>query len=113
MSMKYVAAYLMSSLAGVEQPTESNVETILDSVGASIDSSLVKKLVSEMDGKNIHEVIATGMSKLQNLPTGSISSIGGAVQSSTTTQSQSPPEEKPEEPDEEEEEEDMGFSLFD
>jgi large subunit ribosomal protein LP2 len=57
MSLKYVAAYLMSSLSGVESPEASHVESILGSVGATVDKDIVNKLISEMQGKNINEVL--------------------------------------------------------
>merc|ERR1719345_221021 len=65
MGLKYVAAYLMSALAGKESPSEADVKKILAAVDAECDDELVKTLVSELKGKTIHEVIAEGREKLK------------------------------------------------
>lgn len=58
--MRYVAAYLLSSLGGKESPTAADIDKILSSVGIESDSERVSKVISELKGKNIEEVIAAG-----------------------------------------------------
>eukprot|EP00420_Gonyaulax_spinifera_P033131 CAMPEP_0197870076 /NCGR_PEP_ID=MMETSP1439-20131203/856_1 /TAXON_ID=66791 /ORGANISM="Gonyaulax spinifera, Strain CCMP409" /LENGTH=65 /DNA_ID=CAMNT_0043488957 /DNA_START=116 /DNA_END=310 /DNA_ORIENTATION=- len=65
MGMKYVAAYLMSALAGNESPSASDIQKVLESVESDYDESLASKLVSELEGKTIHEVIKDGKEKLK------------------------------------------------
>ena len=64
MSLKNVGAYLLANLAGNEEPTVAQVETILKSVGCAVDTESIEKLVAELKGKNVHQVIASGRSKL-------------------------------------------------
>merc|ERR1740139_1351957 len=56
--MKYVSAYLMAVLAGKENPSAADIQKILESVEAEYDASVAEKLVSELSGKTIHEVVA-------------------------------------------------------
>merc|ERR1719507_1546535 len=74
MGLKYVAAYLMSALAGNESPSADDIKKILESVEAEYDESIASKLVSELEGKTIHEVIAGGKEKLKGFGGG-----GGGV----------------------------------
>ncbi|CEM04555.1 unnamed protein product [Vitrella brassicaformis CCMP3155] len=116
--MKYVAAYLMAVLGGNESPSASDIENILSSVAIDVDSDILEKLLSEMEGKSPHEVIADGLTKLQSVPTGggggAAVAAGGAAPAAggaAVAAEEAKEEEKKEE--EEEEDEDMGFSLFD
>jgi len=63
--MKYCAAYLMAVLAGNDSPSAADLQKILESVEAEYDSSIAEKLVSELEGKTVHEVIAAGKEKLK------------------------------------------------
>merc|ERR1719159_1939815 len=99
MGLKYVAAYLMSVLAGNEKPTAADIKKILESVDQECDEELAGTLVSELEGKTIHEVIAEGKEKLKGFGGGG----GGAAAA---------PEAKKEAVVEEEEEEDVDFDLF-
>merc|ERR1719492_634859 len=65
MTIKYAAAYLMSALAGNDSPSASDIQKILESVESDYDESIAGKLVSELEGKAIHDVIATGKEKLK------------------------------------------------
>eukprot|EP00439_Symbiodinium_sp_Y106_P046202 s1853_g5.t2 len=65
MGMKYVAAYLMAALAGKDSPSADDIKKILESVESEYDESIASKLVSELDGKTVHEVVAEGKEKLK------------------------------------------------
>uniref|UniRef100_A0A7S2J5S1 60S acidic ribosomal protein P2 n=1 Tax=Alexandrium andersonii TaxID=327968 RepID=A0A7S2J5S1_9DINO len=114
MTLKYVAAYLMSALAGNESPSAADIQKILESVESDYDESIASKLVSEMEGKTIHEVIASGKEKLKGFGGGgggggvAVAAGGGGGGGAA------PAAEKKEEKkvEEEEEEEDMEFDLF-
>jgi len=113
--MKVVAAYLLALLGGNASPSAKDIDAILGSVGAEADSHRVKLLLSELEGKDILEVIAAGKEKFASVPSGG---GGGVVVASSGGGGSSAPvaEEKKEEVKEEEKEEsddDMGFSLFD
>ncbi len=57
--MRYVAAYMLSSLSGKE-PSAADIEKILSSVGIETDSSKLEKVISQLKGKSIDELVASG-----------------------------------------------------
>merc|ERR1712183_843052 len=69
--MKYVAAYMLAALSG-EAPSKDAVTKILESVGADINAEQFDKVFAELDGKNVDEVVAEGMSKLASVPSGGL-----------------------------------------
>ncbi|KAF2885456.1 hypothetical protein ILUMI_20736 [Ignelater luminosus] len=81
--MRYVAAYLLAALGGKASPSAGDIEKILSSVGIEADQEKLKKVIGELNGKSIDELIAQEAKK----------------------------EEKKVES--ESEDEDMGFGLFD
>ncbi|KAH8740132.1 acidic ribosomal protein P2 [Cryptosporidium ryanae] len=114
MGMKYVASYLLCVSSGKQQPTVADIKKVLDSVGIEYDVSIIETMISNMQGKVCHEVIASGLSKLQSVPTGAVASAGavnaGTVDAAASGDSAQASAKKEEE---EEEEGDLGFSLFD
>lgn len=72
--MRYVAAYLLAVLGGNESPKNADLEKILSSVGIEVDAARVTKIIGELKGKSIEELIAQGREKLSSMPVG-----GGAV----------------------------------
>uniref|UniRef100_A0A7S1RKM4 60S acidic ribosomal protein P2 n=1 Tax=Alexandrium catenella TaxID=2925 RepID=A0A7S1RKM4_ALECA len=113
MGLKYSAAYLMCALAGNESPSASDIQKVLESVESDYDESIASKLVSELEGKTIHEVIAAGKEKLKGFGGGggggvAVAAAGGGGGADA------PKAEKKEEKkvEEEEEEEEMDFDLF-
>lgn len=110
--MRYVAAYMLAILGGNKAPTEEDIKKILGSVDVEYNPEQSKKVVSELSGKNLEELIQKGSEKLATIPSG-----GGGAAPAAAAAGAAPAaaEEKKEEKKEEEEEEDedMGFSLFD
>ncbi|XP_067152074.1 large ribosomal subunit protein P2 [Struthio camelus] len=116
--MRYVAAYLLAVLGGNESPTSKDLKKILDSVGIETDDERVNKVISELNGKNIEDVIAQGNGKLASMPAGgavAVSAGGGSAAPAAGGAAPAAAEEKKEEKKEESEEsdDDMGFGLFD
>lgn len=72
--MRYVAAYLLAVLGGKDQPSSGDIEKILSSVGIEADGDKLNKVIGELKGKNIDEVMAKGKEKLASVPAG-----GGAA----------------------------------
>lgn len=58
--MRYVAAYLLAVLGGNAAPKAADLEKILSSVGIEAEGERVKKIVTELNGKSIDELIAQG-----------------------------------------------------
>ncbi|KAK8339059.1 hypothetical protein V6Z11_A08G009900 [Gossypium hirsutum] len=112
--MKVVAAYLLAVLGGNASPSADDLKVILGSVGAEADDDRIELLLSEVKGKDITELIASGREKLASVPSG-----GGAVAvaapagggGGAAPAAEAKKEEKVEE--KEESDDDMGFSLFD
>lgn len=110
--MRYVAAYLLAVLGGNENPSAADIKKILSSVGIDAEDDKLKKVISELNGKDIQELIAEGSKKLASMP------AAGAATAPATSTAAAPAavEDKKEEAKKEEsesEDEDMGFGLFD
>ncbi|XP_075469989.1 large ribosomal subunit protein P2-like isoform X2 [Ascaphus truei] len=110
--MRYVAAYLLAVLGGSTSPSAKDLKKILGSVGIEAEDERVNKVISELKGKDIGDVVNSGLSKLSSVPSGGAVS---AAPASAPAAGGAAPAEKKEEPKEESEEsdEDMGFGLFD
>ncbi|KAL1854730.1 60S acidic ribosomal protein P2 [Paecilomyces lecythidis] len=108
--MKHLAAYLLLGLAGNTAPSAEDVKAVLSSVGIDADEERLTKLIAELEGKDIQELIAEGTTKLASVPSG-----GAAAAAAPAAAGGAAAEEKKEEKEEEKEEsdEDMGFGLFD
>lgn len=107
--MRTIAAYLLAVLGGKESPSAADVTKILESVGISVDAAQTAKIVSELEGKSLDELIAAGTKKMSSVPSGGASSGGAAPAAAGGAAAAA---EKPKEKSEESEA-DMGFSLFD
>merc|ERR1711887_182089 len=116
LNMRYVAAYLLYALGGNTNPEAKDIKKILESVGIEIDETRMERVISELNGKNVDEVIAQGYGKLASMPAGgavavaSSASAGGAAAPAAAEEKK---EEKKEESEAEGSDDDMGFGLFD
>ncbi|KAI9888391.1 MAG: 60S acidic ribosomal protein P2 [Vezdaea aestivalis] len=112
--MKHLAAYLLLTLGGNESPSAKDIKGVLDSVGIEADDERLKKLLSELKGKDINELISEGSSKLASVPSGGGGGGSGGA-TGAAAGGAAPEAEKAEEKEEEKEEsdDDMGFGLFD
>ncbi|XP_026161589.1 60S acidic ribosomal protein P2 [Mastacembelus armatus] len=115
--MRYVAAYLLAVLGGNTSPSAKDIKAILSSVGIEADETRLNKVISELNGKDINEVMNSGLSKLASVPAGGAVAAPAAAAAGSAGAGAAPAaaEEKKEEKKEESEEsdEDMGFGLFD
>lgn len=59
--MRYVAAYLLAVLGGNKSPSKDDITKILSSVGIEVDGEKLSKVVTELKGKSIDELIAQGL----------------------------------------------------
>ncbi|XP_061671504.1 large ribosomal subunit protein P2-like isoform X2 [Syngnathoides biaculeatus] len=116
--MRYVAAYLLSALGGNDNPDAKHIKKILESVGIEADDTRLEKVLSELKGKKVNDVIAAGMGKLASVPAGGAVAVASSAAAGSGGGGAAAPaaaEEKKEEKKEESEEsdDDMGFGLFD
>ncbi|XP_048742488.1 60S acidic ribosomal protein P2-like [Ostrea edulis] len=112
--MRYVAAYLLAALGGNNSPSADDMKKIIGSVGIDCEADKIKKVMDELKGKNIEELITKGQEKLASVPAGGAvaagaSAAGGAPAADAKQEKK---EEKKPEP-ESESDDDMGFGLFD
>ncbi|KAK1239038.1 60s acidic ribosomal domain-containing protein [Trichoderma austrokoningii] len=110
--MKHLAAYLLLTLGGNASPSAEDVKAVLSSVGIEAEDERLEKLISELSGKDVNELIAAGSEKLASVPSGG---AGGAAPAAGAAAGGAAAAEAVEEKEEEKEEsdEDMGFGLFD
>ena len=114
--MKLIAAYLLALLGGNTTPSAEDLKNILGSVGAEADDDKIELLLSQVKGKDITELIASGREKLASVPSGggggvAVAAATGGGGAAAPAAAESKKEEKVEE--KEETDDDMGFSLFD
>ena len=119
--MRHLAAYLMLVLGGMEKPAvrsirmkynmqADNIKSVLEAVGAEAQDEQTEKLLTDLEGKNVEEMIKEGLEKLVAIPAAGAAAPVAAGAASTT---EAAAEEKKEEEEEEEEEVDMsGGGLF-
>ncbi|RYP79325.1 hypothetical protein DL769_003006 [Monosporascus sp. CRB-8-3] len=112
--MKHLAAYLLLGLGGNTSPSASDIKKVLESVGIEADDERLEKLLSELEGKDISELISEGSSKLASVPSGGAGgAAGGGAAAGGAAAAEAPKEEEKKEEEAEESDEDMGFGLFD
>ncbi|KAK4375911.1 hypothetical protein RND71_006588 [Anisodus tanguticus] len=125
--MKVVAAYLLAVLGGNTCPSEKDLKKILGSVvhfeltfeihaavGAEADDDRIQLLLSQVEGKDITELIAAGREKLASVPAGGGGAVAVAAPAGGGGAAPAAEEKKEEKKEEKEEsDDDMGFSLFD
>ncbi|OMJ28426.1 60S acidic ribosomal protein P2 [Smittium culicis] len=110
--MRYLAAYLLTKLSGSEDVTVDNLNAIITSVGIDFDSERASKVISELSGKSVEDLIAEGSSKLASVPSGGAAPAAGAAAGGAAAAAEAAPA-KEEVAEEEESDDDMGFGLFD
>ena len=85
------------------------MKTVLESVGAEAEDEKIEKLLADLEGKNVEELIKEGLEKLVSIPAaGAVAAAPAAAAAGEEKK-----EEKKEEEEEEEEDIDMsGGGLF-
>ncbi|KAL9938454.1 hypothetical protein V8E36_003077 [Tilletia maclaganii] len=113
--MKYIAAYLLLQSAGNATPSADDITKLLASVDIEVESDRLEKLLSELEGKDIAEIIAEGQQKLASVPSGGGGGGGAAPAAAAggAAAAEAPKEEEKKEEEKEESDDDMGFGLFD
>ena len=66
--MRYVAAYLLANLSGSADPDLKAIEKILSSVGIECDKDKANKVIAELKGKSVEDLIKQGTAKLATVP---------------------------------------------
>lgn len=103
--MRHVAALLLCVLGGNAKPTVADLEKVVKSFGGEFDQEKAEKLLKELEGKDIEEVIKAGKAKLATVSVGAAPTAGAAGGAAAA------PAKKEEKVVEEEEEVDMGGGM--
>ena len=96
--MRYIAAYLLLQIGGKAAPTAEDIKSVLGSVGIDADEERLSKLLSELNGKDVAELISEGAAKFASVPS------GGAAASSAPAAAAGGAAEAPKEEEKKEEE---------
>lgn len=87
-----------------------DIKSVLEAVGAEVDEEKVEKLLADLEGKNVEELIKSGLDKLVSIPTGGAAAPAAGAAAPAAEEKK---EEAKEEEEEEEEDIDMsGGGLF-
>merc|ERR1711998_620786 len=107
LNMRIIGAYMLAVLGGNEKPDAKAVNNILDSIGEKADEERLKLFLSQVDGKDLAELIEQGSKKLSIVggPGG-----GGGAAGGGDVGAEGEGEKKKEE---EEEDDDGGFDFDD
>jgi large subunit ribosomal protein LP2 len=70
--MKHIAAYALLVLGGNATPTAEDVTNVITAAGGEVDEEKLAKLIADLEGKDIHELLAKGETDLK-----SVTSLGG------------------------------------
>ncbi len=65
--MRYIAAYLLLQTGGNASPSAADITKLLATVGIEAESGRLEKFLSEVEGKQIGNLIAEGSSKLSSV----------------------------------------------
>jgi large subunit ribosomal protein LP2 len=75
--MKELATYLLLKLGGNAAPTADDVTAALTTVGVEVDADRLSALLTDLEGKDLNEVIASGSALLAKFGGGGGGGGGG------------------------------------
>uniref|UniRef100_A0A8C9J7W1 Large ribosomal subunit protein P2 n=1 Tax=Panthera tigris altaica TaxID=74533 RepID=A0A8C9J7W1_PANTA len=113
--MCYIASYLLTSSRAMPPPSAKDIKKILYSMGIEVDDDLLDKVICELTGKSIKDIMAQGIGKLASVTAGGAVAIRASPGSAAPAAGSIPAaaEEKKDEKEELEElDNDTGFDLF-
>lgn len=65
--MKYIAAYVLLVLGGNEAPSAEDITNLITAVGGEADAEGIATLLTDLEGKDIHELLAKGEQDLKSV----------------------------------------------
>lgn len=65
--MRYIAAYLLLQIGGNASPSAADIKKVLGAVGIDAEEDRLSKLLSELEGKDIGELISEGSAKFASV----------------------------------------------
>eukprot|EP01039_Chlorochromonas_danica_P001243 gene1243-1355_t len=76
--MKYIAAYVLLVLGGKTAPTVEDVTNLITNIGGEVDTEKLTTLFTDIEGKDIHELLAKGENDLKSVVAAGPAAAGGA-----------------------------------
>ncbi len=67
--MLEIAALLLCKIGG-KAGSADEIKAVLEAAGAEVNEDALTKLSADMEGKDVNELLATGMEKLKDVPMG-------------------------------------------
>ncbi|CAC5363651.1 RP-LP2 [Mytilus coruscus] len=71
LNMRYVAAYMLAVMGGIENPSADDLKMIIGSVGIESDNDKIDLVISKLKGKNIEELVVKSQDLLASVCGGS------------------------------------------
>jgi large subunit ribosomal protein LP2 len=75
--MKELATYLMLQIGGKAEPSKDEITASLSAVGVEVDTASLDKLYTDLEGKDIAELLEAGKAQLAKFGGGGGSGGGG------------------------------------
>ena len=108
--MLEIAAFVLCKL-GNKSGTADEVKAVLQAAGCAVDEEQLTKLMGDVEGKDINEILSAGAAKIQDVPFGGGGGGGGAGGGGDGAVAGTAAEEAKPEEKEEEEEMDLGGGM--
>jgi large subunit ribosomal protein LP2 len=108
--MRHLAVYLMLQLGGNASPSKEDITTALSAVGVESDAASLYKMMAELEGKSIEELLDAGKDMLATFGGGG--GGGGAAAGGGGDAAAAPAAAKEEEKEEEEVDMGGGMDMF-
>lgn len=109
--MRHLAAYLLLVVGGNATPSAEDVKSALGQAGIETDSDRLNTLITELEGKDVNELVALGKEKL--MVGGAMAAAGPAAAGGAAPAAAGAPAAKEEKPKEEEVDAlDGGMDMF-
>ena len=112
--MRHLAAYILLVCGGNATPSAGDVTSVLSQAGIEVDTERLEKLIGELAGKDINELVELGKEKLMPMGSGGGGGGGGAAPAAAAAGGAAPAAEKKAEKPKEEEVDPMegGMDMF-
>jgi len=75
--MKHLSAYILLVLGGNETPSAEQITSLITAAGGEADEEKLNSLITELEGKNLSEIIAKGKEDLKSVSLGGGGGGGG------------------------------------
>ena len=94
--MQHLAALLMLIVGGNATPSAADVTKVIEAAGGAVDEEKLTALLAELEGKDVNEILASGMEKLKscNVSGAAPAAAAGAAPAAAAAPAAKPKEEE-------------------